>query len=813
MERLLQDIRFGVRLLAKRPGYGIIVVLSLALGIGAVTSVVSIVNAVLVRPYGPVNTDQWMYLWEHRTKSQSLNQISASMPNFQDWKRGSSSVFSDVIVWLPHTYTASGEGIANSEAVSAAVISPEVFRATGAVPAAGRLLEPADSASSDRRVVLSYGFWKRAYGQDPNLPGKTITLNGASHTVVGIAPPGFSFPPEARVDIWTAFPLAGMSVADRSMRAYRVAAKLAPGVNPKEAQSALDVIAARLAALHPEDHDYGVIAIPMREAVSGNFRAPLIALSGALGFALLLLSINIGYLRRVHLEARRKELALRMALGASRTVLIRQLFIETALLFGIGGGIGVLLAPVGVRLLLSFVPSSETPWLQVPIDGRVLLFSIVVTLLAAVVSGLLPVIGVSRSALFGRMVSNTAGVTSRLRAVVVASQVALALVPLCGAGLLIRSFARLLDVAPGFASEHRLTFAISAPRARYAGPKEVAAVAERLREAILEAPGVTQAALAQSVPFAPGARWLQALTRTDPKGITNFAQLPLVRYSVVTPGFFEALGIGLKAGRFITAVDTREGLPAVVINETLARHQFPLEDPIGKKIWINHAEALRETGPRTIVGVVHDIHMYGLDREPDPAAWVPIAQQDSAEEIWRNLWVVANSAINPADTVAGVRQRIHDVDSALTLAGVSSLDARVSGSLWRQRFSSALVFAFGLAALAIAVLGVFGVTSYLAVLRSHEFGVRMALGAKPADIARMVFRESLGQVAIGVIVGLSGAFALTRVLQGLLFGVTPTDPLTFAAVTGILVAAAMLACMAPASRAAKVDPIIAMRPE
>lgn len=817
MERLLQDIRFGVRLLAKRPGYCLTVVLSLALGIGAVTSVVSIVNAVLVRPYGPVNTDQWMYLWEHRTKSRSLNQISASMPNFQDWKLGSSSVFSDVVVWLPHTYTASGEGIANPESVSAAVISPEVFRATGVVPAAGRLLEPADSAS-DRRVVLSYGFWKRAYGEDPTLPGKTITLNGASHTVVGIAPPGFSFPPEARVDVWTAFPLAGLTNADRSQRAYRVAAKLAPGVTLKEAQSALDVIASRLAALYPEDRDYGVIAVPMREAVAGNFRAPLIALSGALGFALLLLSINIGYLRRVHLEARQKELALRMALGASRRVLIRQLFIETALLFGIGGGIGVLFAPVGVRLLLSFVPASETPWLRVPIDGWVLLCSIVVTLLAAIVAGLLPVIGVSRSALFGNLVSggadtNTAGVTSRLRTVVVASQVALALVPLCGAGLLIRSFSRLLDVAPGFTSEHTLTLSLSAPRARYPGPKEISALAQRLREEVLAVPGVTQAALAQSIPFAPGARWLQALTRTDPRGLRSFAQLPLVRYTVVTPGYFEALGIGLKAGRYLSGVDTREGLPAVVINETLARHQFPGEDPIGKKIWINHAESLPQTPARTVVGVVHDIHMYALDREPDPAAWVPMAQQDSGEDIWRNMYLVATSSINPADMLAGVRQRINSVDSGLALADVSSMDARLSDSLWRQRFSSALVFAFGLAALGIAVLGVFGVTSYLALLRSHEFGVRMALGARPGDIAGMVFRESLGQVAIGVVVGLGGAFGVTRILQGLLFGITPTDPLTFASVTILLVVAALLACMAPASRAAKVDPIIAMRPE
>ena len=818
MDTLLQDLRYSARLLWKKRGYSIVVILTLALGIGAVTSVFSVVNAVLLKPYGPVNTDQWVYLWEHRTNSQSLNQISVSIPNFRDWKRDSGSVFSDVVVWLPWSYTASGSDVSDPERVRAAVISPEVFSATGVVPAAGRFLTPEDSASGDRRVVLSYDFWKREYGADPNLAGKKITLNGATHTVVGIAPPGFSFPPEDQVDVWTVLPQTPPASAERSQRGYRVAAKLRPGVTPKSAQSAMDVIAQRLSGLYAEDKDYGALVIPMREAVSGDFRAPVIALSGALGFALLLLCINISYLRRVHLEARRKEIALRVALGASRAVLIRQLFMETILLFAIGGGIGILLSPLGVRLLLSFVPAQEIPWLHARIDAFVLLASIGLTLLAAVLTGLIPVLGVSRSDLarnlgWGGAVTNAAGVSGRLRGAIIAFQIALAMVPLCGAGLLIRSFVRLQEVAPGFTPEHRLTLSLNAPKARYAGPAEISALAKRLREATLQVPGMRETGLAQAIPFGTGSRWLQALTRTDPKGIHNFSQLPLVRYTVVTPGYLETVGMPLRAGRLVTDADTHDSQPVVVINEKLAHQQFPGEDPVGKQIWIGHGESLPSLPPRTIVGVVADIHMYALDHDPDPSAWVPMTQQSVSEDIWRNLFLIANTGTDPNNAVAAIGQKIHAVDKELAITDVSSMDQLLRDSLWQQRFSANILGAFSLAALGIAVLGVFGVTSYLVALRSHEIGVRMALGARPADILKMVFGQSLVLVAIGTAAGLLGAFALTRVLQGLLFGIKPTDASTFAMMAAVLAFSSLVACLGPARRAAKVDPIVALRAE
>ena len=818
MSTLLQDLRYSVRLLWNKRAYSITVILMLALGIGAFTSVFSVANAVLLKPYGPIKTDQWVYLWEHRTKSSSLNQISVSMANFRDWRSECSSSFSEGIVWLPWSYAASGEGINNPERVRAAVISPEVFSETGVVPAAGRLLSPEDSSSADRRVVLSYEFWKRAYGADPSLPGKRITLNGASHTVVGIAPAGYSFPPEDQVDVWTALPQAALASANRSERAYRVAAKLRPGVTAKAAQASLDVVTERLAGLYAEDQEYGAVVIPMREGVAGDFRTPVIALSGALGFALLLLCINVSYLRRVHLEARRKEIALRVALGAGRLILIRQLLMDTLLLFGIGTGIGIWLSPFGVHLLLASVPAREIPWLHAQIDGTVLLFAVGVTLLAAVLTGLIPVLGASRSALAanlgsGGAVTGTAGVGRRLRGSIIVAQIALALVPLCGAGLLIRSFVRLLEVAPGFASEHRLTLALTAPKGRYAGPSEITSLAKRIREESLQVPGVREVGLAQAIPFSPGARWLQALTCTDPKGIHNFAQLPLVRYTVVTPGYFEAMGIPLRAGRAVVDADAHDAQPVVVINEKLARQQFPGENPLGKQIWIGHAESLPSSSPRTIVGVVADTHMYALERDPDPGAWVPIAQQNVSEDIWRNLFLVADTGIDPMNALASVSQMIRGIDPQLAIADVSSMEQRLRDSLWRQRFSSSVLGAFGLAALGIAVLGVFGVTSYLVALRSHEIGVRMAVGASPADILRMVLRQSFVLVAIGIGIGLLASIGLTRVLQGLLFAIKATDSLTFAVVVAILMISALVACLLPAERAANADPVVALRME
>ena len=816
MRIVVQDVRYSLRLLRKKPLYTAVVLLTLSLGIAGVTAVVSLLNVVLLEAYGPVDTNRWVYLWEHRTASQSLNQISVSIPNFRDWKAGTTNLFTDMVVWLPWAYTASGPGISEPERVRAAVISPEVFSSVAAMPAAGRWLTAGDARSSERRVVLSYGFWTRVYGADPKIPGKTIRLNGAVHTVVGIAPQGFSFPPEDEVDVWTALPSALFASADRAERGYRVAARLRPGVTPEIAQSALNVVTQRLANQNAEDRDYGAVVVPMREGVAGDFRVPLIALSGAVGFALILLCLNIGYLRLVHLEARTREIAVRLALGATRLVLVRQLLIETMILFLIGGGFGILLAPIGVRLLLSNVPAAEIPWLHAHLDWLTLAGALVVTAIATILCGLLPLRKTLRPDVAHNLTAAASTATSgrtRWRGAMIAGQIALAFIPLYGAGLLMRSFVSLQEVELGFRSEHRLTFALSVPKGRYAGPAEITALANDIRQGMQGIPGLKRDALAQAIPFAPGARWLQAVSRSDPRGLRNISSLPLVRYSVTSPGYFEAMGIPLKSGRTISESDTRDAQPIVVINEKFARLYFPSEDPIGKVLWIGHAESLAGSPARVIAGVVGDSHMYAVERDPDPAAWVPMAQQTASDSIWRNLFVVADQEGNPSGVLSSIRERIRAVDPDLAIADVAWMDERVSDSMWRQRLSSRVLEVFSLAALGIAVLGTFGVTSYLVALRGREIGIRMAVGAKPADVRKMVVSHSLVQVAIGLALGLAGAAALARLLQDLLFGVRPGDPFTFAVVAAILALAAVAASLIPAHRAARFDPLLALRSE
>lgn len=817
MEILLQDIRYSLRLLRKKPLYTAVVLLTLALGIAALTTVVSLANEVLLQPYGPIDGDRWVYVWEHRTKSESLNQISASIPDFRDWKTGTANVFSEMVVWLPWSYTASGSSASEPERVRAAVISPDVFSDLAAMPAAGRWITSDDAKSNERRVVLSYGFWKRAYGGDPALPGKTIRLNGAFHTVVGVAPAGFAFPPEDQVDVWTVLPASILASTERAERGYRVAAKLRPGVSPQMAQAALNVVAKRMSDQYAEDRDYGVAVVPMREAVAGDFRLPLIALSGAVGFALILLCLNIGYLRVVHLEARSREIAVRLAVGARRSALVRQLLIETLLLFSIGGGIGILLAPVGVRMLLSYVPPQEIPWLQPRIGSVAFAGTILLLIVAALFAGLLPMMRALRAELARGLIlrasTGYSGEGLRWRRAIIATQIAVAFIPLCGAGLLMRSFVGLQEVKLGFDSERRMTLALSAPKGRYAGPDEITALANRIREDTRGIPGLKQEGFAQAIPFAPGARWLQAISRTDPRSIQNVASLPLVRYSVVTPGYFEAMGIPLIAGRLVTDSDTRSAQPVVVINEKLARLYFPSEDPVGKLLWVGHAESLAGSAPRIITGVVGDTHMYALDRDPDPAAWVPMAQQTASDSIWRNLFLVVNTEGDPDQVLSALRDHIKSIDPDMATADVSSMTERVNDSLWRQRLSSSVLGAFSVAALAIALLGVFGVTSYLVARRSHEIGIRMALGANPQHIWKMVLLQNFVQVVVGLAAGVAGSMALTRLLQGLLFGVKPSDPLTFAAVAAALAFAALIASFVPARRAARIDPLRALRTE
>ncbi len=806
----MQDIRYSIRLLARNRGQSTVIVGTLALAIAAFTSVFAVVTAVMLKSYGPVQADQWVYIWEKRLKTNSESRLSVSTPNFADWKRDTASVFSDMVLWLPWSYTASGATVSSPEQLRAAVISPEVFSAANLKPAAGRLLQPADSTGSDRVVVLSYAYWVRAYGGDRSLVGRKINLNLAPHIVVGIAPPGFSFPPEQTVDAWTSLPAAILSSGDRAGRGYRAAAHLRLGVTASMANAALNVVARRLAAQYPEDREYGVEAVPMREEVVGDFRTPVLALSGAVVFALLLVCLNISYLRAVFLESRRKEMMLRLAIGATPQVLVRQLLVETMLLFGIGGALGLALTPVSIRALLSLIPPTEISWLKVDVDPAILLCAFVLIFVSALISGLVPALRAARSDP-ARALGSRGSSGRSFRSLVLVAQIALAIVPLCGASLLVRSFQHLQDVSAGFDPRQRLTLMLSVPKARYPGTPEIATLVQRIGAEVRQSAGIETAGIVQTLPFAPGPRWLQAVSTGDPRNLTRISELPMTRYTVATAGYLEAMGIPLKMGRTIAVSDEPNSQRVVVVNEKFVRDYFGAENPIGKPVWVGHAESLPTAAPRVIVGVVGDIKLDQLERTPDAAVWVPITQQGDNDNLLRNLFLVAHTNLSPAAALPAIREWVHRVDPDLAISEVETMDSRLSESLWRQRFSAIVVGAFSLAALGIAVLGVFGITSYLVARRTFEIGVRIALGATPSGVLRMVLVKSLLASVAGVAIGLAAAAGLTRVLSSFLYGVTATDPLTFAGAALALIAAAVAASYIPARRGSTVDPIRALR--
>ncbi len=813
LEELWLDLRYGARMLMKQPGFTLIAVLTLALAISANTAIFSVTNATLLQPYPYIDTDRWVYLSE-KNEAKGLQGVAASIPNFRDWRDQNQS-FSEMVLWTQLNFNLSGSGAGEPERVRLTLVSENLFSALKLVPAAGRFVSPEDYNGSGYIAVISYGLWQRRFGGDPNLPGRNISLNLRPYTVIGVAPPGFSFPVQTQTDIWVPYFWRHIeSATGRSARGYSAAAMLKPGVSLSAAQADMDVIAGRLASQYPEDKGFGVQLEPMREIVAGGFRTPLLILLGALGFVLLLACVNIANLQLVRLEARRKELAVRSALGASAWRLLRQLAAESLLLVAAAGVLGIWLAPIGVKLLLWLVPPEQIPWLKVKTDGVVLLVSFGATALTAVLAGLAPALKAARFDVIGALGAaraTGAGLSRRWRVAFVIVQLALALLPLSAAALLVNSFARLSRVEPGFQVDHRLTLSYFAPLLRYKDPAAVAQLAERVSEELRRIPGVKAAGGVQYLPFSPATGWAQAVSRQQPQG--NPADLPHVFYTVATTGYLESLGVPLKAGRLFSPADSGTSAPVVVINEALAKRHFPNEDPLGKPLWIGHAQSLPGSAPRTIIGVVGDTLLNRLDSSPNASAWVPISQQDSGEIVWRNLYLVAQTNTEPLNALAAIRKQIATIDAELALSDIATMEERLGESLWRQRFTASVLSAFSLIALAIAALGVFGVTSYLVSRRTQEFGVRMALGALPGDIFRLALREGIISVLIGAAFGVAGSLALTRFLGNLLYGVSAKDPFTLAAVAILLALVALAACSIPARRATKVDPMVALRTE
>jgi predicted permease len=678
------------------------------------------------------------------------------------------------------------------------------------------MFDASDEPARGRTAVISHGLWQRRFGGDPGIVGKDVLLNLVPFTVLGVTPPGFTFPPQSPVDVFVPQSPQGIaSDTHRDARGMQVSALLRPGATWKEARAEMDQVAARLALQYPENRGFGVAVEPIRESVAGDVRAPLLALLGALGLVVVLVCVNVANLQLAKLDARGRDFAVRAALGASRGRLLRQAVAESLLLAVAASALGFALAPLGIRALLGFVPTDQVPWLRVETDRTVLLGLVLLVGIVTVLAGLLPALRGTRvdlRAVLHRGGRGFAGASGRrLRHASVVAQIALSLALVAGAALLVRSFLRLQGVDPGFRAEGRMTMSYMAPRARYGDGARLAALAGRVRDEVAQANGVTAAGVAQTLPFTPGVVWLQALTRDDPRGISSLAELPHVHYNVVSPGYAEALGVPVVAGRGFDAHDTAEGAPVVVVNQAAATRFFPGEDPIGQRLWVGHAQALPNLPARTVVGVVGDARWSGLDEPAGPEAWVPFAQQSGGEDVFRTMFVVYAAEGDATAPLSGVRARIRGVDPDLAVTSVRTLVGRLDESLWRHRLAASAVGALGLAAAAIALLGVFGVTAYLVGRREQEMGVRLAVGACPRDVLSLVMGESGRLVLAGMALGSAGAFAIARLMSGLLFGVGAADAVPVLAAALGLAACALFACYLPARRAARVDPLVALR--
>jgi putative ABC transport system permease protein len=809
MTTLLQDVRYAVRTLLKSPGFTLVAVVALALGIGANTAIFSVVKAVLLSPLPYPEPERLVWVREINPGADIMDE-PASAPNFNDWRTQGRSF--DGMAAFANAGGTITDGDREPERVPAMATSANFFQIVGVAPALGRgFLPEEEAAGKNRVVVLSHGLWQRRFGARPDVLGQQITISGNPHTVVGVAAPGFKTPVSGPKppELW--FPLAfNFDESRRRSDFLSVVGRLKPGATVEQARAELEGIAARLAAERPSTNaGWSVKVEPLHERVVGNVRQALWVLMGVVGFLLLISCANVANLLLARAAGRRQEIAVRTALGARRGRLVRQFLTESLLLGLAGGGLGLVLAAWGVEVLVALSPGNIPRLEEVGLDARVLAFTFGVSALTGVLFGLLPALSASKADVSvslkeGGSRGSTAGAGARrLRATLVVAEIAITVVLLAGAGLMVRSFMAIQSVDPGFRPERVLTFDFALPAAKYKEDPQIVGFAEQLTARAAALPGVERAALVDALPLSGGGSVLAFVIEGRPPLPPE--QVQDAQVFVVTPDYFEVLGIGHVRGERLTERH-REGTPDVaVINEAMARRFWPGEDPVGKRLNLGNPE---NTPWVTVIGIVRDTRHSGLDKEPYPQMYGPAAQFPR-----RAMTLVARTSGDPTGLAPALRRELAAIDPDLPLYNVRTMEQVMSDSISRRRFQMVLIAAFAGVGLLLAAVGIYGVISYSVAQRRHEIGVRMALGARAADILKLVVGQGLGLTLAGVGVGLAGAFALTRVLASLLYGVTATDPLTFACVALALLGVALLACLLPARRATKVDPMVALRYE
>ncbi|HWW75235.1 MAG TPA: ABC transporter permease, partial [Pyrinomonadaceae bacterium] len=797
------DVKYAARVLRKSPGFTAVALLAVALGVGANTAIFSVVNAVLLRPL-PFPDSERVVAFEGVNPSKDITDSNMSVPDFADWKEQSRS-FEQLAGFITGgSLLVSGE---EAERVRGTSVTADFFPLFRTPARLGRTLEPGDAKKGETPVaVLSHGLWQRRYGGDPAVVGRQITVGRASTTVVGVMPPGFNYP--ERTEIW--FPVALDPAAERRDNRYlEVIARLKPEATLAGAQAELDAVNARLAESYVETNSgWGVRLTNLRERLVGNMRTPLLVILGAVALVLLIACANVANLLLARATARRREFAVRDALGASRGRIVRQLLTESFLLSLAGGVAGLLISLWLTQVLVGLIPS-DTPRLdEVRPDARIFGFALAVSVFAGALFGLAPALQASRRDVSealkeGGRTGVEGGRRNRSQSILIVSEIALSFMLLAGAGLLVRSFMRLREVNPGFNPAGVFALRISASGAQYpAGPAR-AELYRQVMERLGSLPGVEAAGGVLSLPlggdtYSVGRSFIREGRPATPEESANAS------YLVATPGYFQALRIPLVSGRTFTAQDSEKAPMVVVVNETMARRFWPGESPVGKRITIWRDEKF----PREIVGVVGDTR----SKPAEPAGaqmYVPFAQDPN----WASLSVVVRTSADPSSLAAAARDEVHALDKAIPVYNARPLSDVVAASLAERRASTLLVGAFALLALLLALVGIYGVTAYYVTQRTHEIGLRMALGARAYHILGLVVGRSLRLTLAGLAVGLCGALALTRAMASLLYEVKPADPLTLAAAAALLGAVALLACLLPARRATRVDPLIALRAE
>ncbi len=804
---LIQDLRYAARMQFKNPAFTIVAVIALALGIGANTAIFSVVNSVLLRPLPYKDPERLVMVWEDATKFGYPRDTPAAA-NYIDW-RDQNTVFEGMAAIADESFNLTGVG--DPERLEGRTVTANFFPLLGVDPHIGRTFtNDEDKRGSDQVVVLSYALWQRRFGGDNSIIGKTINLNGLTHTVVGVMPARFQFPTSDDA-FWVPIAFTSEQMVNRGRHYLQVVARLKPGTSLEQAQSEMHTIASRLAQQYPDSNtDLGAAVVSLHEHLVGDIRPALLILLGAVGLVLLIACANVANLLLARAAVRQKEIAVRVALGARRWRLIRQFLTESVLLATIGGVIGLAIAFGGLLLLRSFIPENIAQAREISIDLKVLGFTFLVALITGVIFGLAPAIQAARfnqteTLKEGGRDSATGSGGKRIRGLLVMAEVAVSLVLLIGAGLLINSFLRLRNVDPGFRADNLLTMKFDLPQPKYMEYERRAAFYSDLVQRVGAVAGVKSAAITTNLPL---------YRQGNSIGVTIEGQPPLppgqenvVVTRTISPGYFDTMGIPLLKGRQFTDQDTDTTPNVVVINETMARTYWPGEDPIGKRIGAGTVEDPDDW--IQVIGVVKDVRQFELTVAPRPQMYVTFRQIDFFPP--RDL--VVKTEVDPASLAATVRKAVWEIDKDQPVSNIRTMEEILLDSIARQRFSMLLLAIFAGVALILAAVGIYGVMSYSVAQRTHEIGIRMALGAQTNAVLRLAVGYGLKLVIAGVVIGLIAAFALTRVMSTLLFGVTATDPMTFGLISVLLILVAAIASYIPARRATKVDPIIALRYE